>query len=207
MKLSQSRRGFLAVVVAGACLLPTVSSAATIAVGSGPDSSFLVLESPNFGVRTYEVHYTYLPGQQQDGYFLLSQVLSFDSSITANLGNGGTAEVANYFINSFTYNSVIEEGAPDPPYTPYWVHWVSGGKGFQDQPPTYSFNPGVPDPGIWTTGYGISAPFRLITPGSWDALYFSDGNSAPSIAPIPETSSILLALLGSLAIFKRSRNP
>lgn len=199
MKPSQSRRGFfLAVVVAGACLLPSASRAATV-VGTGPDTSYLVLESPNLGVRTYEIHYTYIPSQQQDGYFLLSQVLSFDNTLTVDLGNIGTVEEPNYYINSFTYNSVTELGESDPPYTPYWTQWVAGGEaGYPTASPVAS--------GSWSFGSGISAPFRLIAPGSWDALYFSDGNSLPSVAPIPETSSLLLTLLGSLAVFQRRRN-
>ena len=207
MKLSQSRRGFLAVVIAGVCLLPSVSSATTTVVGTGPDSSFLVLESPNLGVRTYEVRYTYSSGASQDGYFLLGQVIASDANYSISLTNYGSIPAPSYFVNSISYNGTPETNNPLPPdYAPYWVHWVSGGMGYQDPPPTYSFNPGVPTPGIWTTGYGISSPSRLIAPGSWDALFFSDGASAPSIAPIPETSSALLALFGSLVIFKRRRS-
>ena len=199
MKLSQSRRGFLAVVIAGACLLPSVSSAATIVVGTGPDTSYYVLESPNLGVRTYEIHYTYIPSQQQDEFFLLSQVLSYDNTITVNLGNFGTVSAPNYYINSFTFNSVTEEGVSDPPYVPYWVQWVAGGEaGYPTASPVAS--------GSWTFGSGMSSPYRLIAPGSWDARVFSDGSSPPSVAPIPETSSLLLTLLGSLALFQRRRN-
>ncbi len=199
MKLSQSQRGFLLVVLAGTCLLPSVSSAATTVVGTGPDTSYLVLESPNLGVRTYEIHYTYIPSQLQDGYFLLSQALAVDTAITVNLGNIGTMSDPNYYINSFTYQSVAELGNPDPPYTPYWTQWVAGGSaGYPTASPVAS--------GSWSFGSGISAPFRLIAPGSWDALFFSDGNSVPSVAPIPETSSLLLTLLGSLVLFQRRRN-
>jgi hypothetical protein len=200
MKLSQSRRGFLAVVIAGACLLPSVSSAATIVVGTGPDTSFLVLESPNLGARTYEIHYTYNSSASQDAFFLLGQVLTSDANYTLGLTNYGSMMSPNYIVDSISYNGVPETGVSTPPYTPYWAHWVARGEaGF----PTASPKPA----GIWSFGSGISSPYRLIAPDSWDALYFSDGNTAPSVAPIPETSSALLAVLGSLAVFKRRRNP
>ncbi len=196
MKLSQSRRGFLAVVIAGACLLPSVSTAATILVGSGPDTSFLVLESPNLGARTYEIHYTYNASASQDAYFLLSQVVTFDSNYTLDLNNDyGTPSAPNYFLNSINYNSVAEAGAGPL----YWAHWVARG---QAGYPTASPKPA----GTWSFGSGISSPYRLIAPDSWDALYFSNGSSAPSVAPVPETSSALLTLLGSLMIFRRRRN-
>lgn len=199
MKLSQSRRGFLAVVIAGACLLPSISSAATTVVGTGPDTSYYVLQSPNLGVRTYEVRYTYNASLLQDEFFLISQVLAGDTSLTADLDNSfGTLGNPNYLLKSITYNSVTELGVSTPPYTPYWAQWVSGGQaGYPTATPVTS--------GAWTFGSGMSAPYRLIAPGSWDARYFSDGISAPSIAPVPETSSALLAILGSLVAFKRRR--
>lgn len=199
MKLSQPRRGFLAVVIAGVCLLPSISSAATTVVGTGPDTSYYVLQSPNLGVRTYEVRYTYNASLLQDEYFLITQVLAGDTSLTASLDNSfGTPSNPNYLLNSITYNSVTELGVSTPPYTPYWAQWVSGG---QAGYPTAS----AVTSGSWTFGSGMSAPYRLIAPGSWDARYFSDGGSPPSIAPVPETSSALLVILGSLVALKRRR--
>ena len=198
MKSSPSRRGFLLAVLTGVCLLPSASIAAITVLGSGPDSSYLVLESPNLGVRTYEVHYTYNSGGSQDAYFLLSEVLSADPLLTAGIGNFGTPSAPNYFVNSFTFNSVTETSVSSPPYVPYWAQWVSGGQaGYPTALPVAS--------GTWDYGSGISSPYRLIAPGSWDALYYSDGSTAPSVAPIPETSSALLAVLGSLVVFKRHR--
>ncbi|MEX1116239.1 MAG: hypothetical protein WEB53_13380 [Akkermansiaceae bacterium] len=199
MKLNQTRRGFLLAVVAGACLFPSISNAANIIVGTGNDTSYFVLQSTNLGVRTYEVHYTYSPGTSQDGFFLLSQVLALDTSVIASLSNYGTLASPNYFVDSFMYSSVTETSVSSPPYVPYWAHWVSGGEaGFPSASPVAS--------GAWSFGSGISAPYRLIAPGSWDALSYSDGSGAPSVAPIPETSSALLAIIGSLVIFKRRRN-
>lgn len=202
MKSSPSRRGIFLAVLAGVCLFPSVSNAAATVVGSGPDSSFLVLQSPNLGVRTYEVHYTYDSGAFLDGYFLLSEVLSADPLLTAGVGNFGTSSEPNYYVDSFTYNSLTETSASAPPYVPYWAQWVSGGTGFQN--PDYSFNPGAAPAGTWSSGYGIST--HLVTPGSWDALFYSDGNTQPSVVPVPETSSLMLGVVGVLVIFRRRRN-
>jgi len=198
MKLSQSRRGFLLAVLAGACLLPIASNAANIIVGTGSDTSYFVLQSTNLGVRTYEVKYNYNSSVPQDGFFLLDQIRVADSSISFAINNFGSLLAPNYFVDSITFNSVTETGVSAPPFTPYWAQWVSGGAaGFPAASPKPS--------GTWSFGSGISAPYRVIAPGSWDALVFSNGSSAPSVSPIPETSSAALALLGSLVIFKRRR--
>jgi hypothetical protein len=186
MKLSQSRRGFLAVVIAGACLLPSISSAATTVVGTGPDTSYFVLESPNLGLRTYEIRYTFNSTTPQDASFLLDQVLVADSSVTASFLNFGTPTAPNLFVSSFTFNLVTETGGSNP----YWAHWVFGGEaGFPKAEPVTASD--------WVSGSGISSPYRLIAPGSSDALYFSNGSTGPSVAPIPEPSVALVALLGS----------
>jgi hypothetical protein len=198
MKLSQSRRGFLAVVIAGACLLPSISSAAITVVGTGPDSSYFVLESPNIGIRSYEIRYTYSSGTMQDTTFLLSQVLANDSSVTASILNFGSPAVPNLFVNSFTFNLVTETNVSSSPFRPFWAHWVSGGEaGF----PTAVAVSGS----TWVSGSGISSPYRLIAPGSSDALYYSDGNTPPSVAPIPEPSATLIALLGSCLLLASRR--
>jgi hypothetical protein len=197
MKSSPSRRGFLLAVLAGACLLPSVSSAAVTVIGSGPDSSFLVLQSPNLGLRTYEVHYTYNSGNQ-DGYFLLSQVLGSDTSVTSGLTNYGSTLAPNFFTDNFTFGSVTETSAPWGEPGPAWSHWVSGGHaGYPTAAPITS--------GTWVLSSGMSAPYRLIAPGSWDAYYFSDGVATPGVSPVPETSSVVLGVLSSLLLLKRRR--
>jgi hypothetical protein len=198
MKISTSRRGFLLVVLAGACLLPSISNAAVTVVGSGPDSSFLVLQSPNLGIRTYEIHYTYNSGTPLDGYFLLSQVLDSETSITSALLNYGSPSSPNYITDSFTFNSITETSTPWPDPGPAWSHWVSGGQaGFPAATPIAS--------GTWQFGSGMSAPYRVIEPGSWDSFFYSDGMTAPGVSPVPETSSALLGVLGALVIFRRRR--
>jgi hypothetical protein len=201
MKLSQTRRGFLLAVLAGTCLFSSISHAANILVGSGSDISYLVLQSPNLGVRTYEVRYTYNSSSPTDAAFLLAQAKAGDAELNYTLLNYGSPSSPNYFVDTVSLNGTPEAGSTAPPWT-YWTHWVSGGWGYQN--PDFSFNPGAVPFGTWEIGYGISA--RTIQPGSTDALFLSDGNSTPSIAPVPETSSAVLAMLGSLVIFKRRRN-
>lgn len=197
MKPSPFQRGTFLAVAAGVCLFSSVSQAAVTVVGSGNDSSFLVLESPGLGSpRTYEIRYTYASGTGQDAYFLLQQVVAGDASVNVSYANYGTPSAPNYFVNSING----ETNTATPPYL-YWAQWVAGGKGFQN--PDYTYNPGDVADGSWSIGFGISTHF--IEPGSWDALIFSDGNVQPTIAPVPETSSTLLGMLGTCVIFLRRR--
>ncbi len=193
---SKSRRGFLLVAIAGACLLPSASRAAITVVGTGPDSSYLVLESPNLGVRTYEIRYTYNPGSSQDAWFLFSQVVNSDASYVVTKSNYGSPSAPNYFIDSING----ESSTFIAPYL-YWAQWVAGGSGFQN--PDFSYNSGAVPAGSWSIGYGVSTHF--IEPGSWDALVYSEGSTEPSVAPVPETSSLLLAVAGLVVVAVRRR--
>lgn len=198
MLLRKVWQGFLSAAVAGFCLLSSETHAANILVGSGPDTSFFVLESPNLGTRTYEISYTYDVMVMQDGFTLLSSLLSEDSTLTADIANFGSAIEPNFFVNAFTFNDVSEVAVSSSPFVPFWAHWVSGGEaGFPSADPVAS--------GTWTVGSGISAPFRLIEPGSWDALVYSDGSVAPSVAPVPEPSALLMTLTGTLMLLRRRR--
>lgn len=201
MKLSQTRRRFLLAVIAGNCLFPSISHAANIVVGSGSDTSYLILESTNLGVRTYEVHYTYNSSLPTDAAFLLAQAKAGDATLDYTLLNYGSPSAPNYFLDTVSLSGTPEAGSSSPPWT-YWAHWVSGGRGYQN--PDYTFNPGAVSLGNWEIGFGISS--RTIQPGSTDALFLSDGNSSPSVAPVPETSSAVLVILSSVMIFKRRRN-
>lgn len=201
MKLSPSRRGVFLAVLAGYCLSPLVSYAANFIVGSGNDTSYLILESTNLGVRTYEVHYSYNPTTPQNSAFLIAQAVAGDPALGVSLADYPTPQFpVNYFVNYFALNNVQELGSSSPPWT-YWAHWVAGGAGYQDT--NFNYNSGPVDAASWTTSYGIST--HTIQPGSSDSLFLSDGIAAPSAAPIPECSSALLAILGSVIVFKRRR--
>lgn len=198
MKHHNRRSNILRTIVAGICLLPVISCAANIVIGTGNVSSYLVLESGNLGLRTYEVQYDSNSGPH-DAKFLIDMAIAADNTLTATFFNYGTVSNPNYFIDSING----EAGSSSPPWT-WWKQWVAGGAGYEN--PDYSFNPAEPTPGTWTSGYGISAPNRLIAPGSWDALVLSDGSVLPSIAPVPEPSSLLLVSIAALGVFRRRRH-
>ncbi len=173
MKPIQTRRGFFLLAAAGVyCLAAGLTTqAAPIPIGSGPDRSYFVIESPNIGTRTYEIRYTHNPASPRDGAFLLNQIISADSSLSFQIF-GST----NIFVNAITTNGVTESGASAPPWVPYWAHWSAGGAaGFPAATPIDRFS--------WSSGSGLSSPYRAIAPGSWDALVFSDGSTPPATLP------------------------
>jgi hypothetical protein len=199
MKHRQTRRGSLLAALAGLCLHPAISHAAVLTVGTGNDTSFLVLESPNLGSRTYEIRYTYDSGLPQTAKFLIDQVLAAESTLTVAFLNFGTAESPNFFVDSVSLAGIPESGSFAPPWT-FWAHWVAGGLGFMDS--GFNFQPGAPPHNTWVSGFGIST--HTIAPGSWDALVLSDGNSPPAVA-IPEPASVLLVSLASGLLWIRRR--
>ena len=196
MKQTSLRRSFLRLIVAGFCLLPLGIQAANIVLGTGGDTSYVILESGNLGSRTYEIRYDASSGPH-DTKFLLDQILAGDLSLGMAFTNWGTLANPNYALDSITYNSVTESASFTPPFT-YWAQWVAGGEaGYPTAVPVAS--------GSWSYGSGISSPFRIIAPGSWDAFVFSDGSAPPSVLPVPETSSMTLAAAGLLIVIRRRR--
>ncbi|MEM6911273.1 MAG: hypothetical protein AAF555_06780 [Verrucomicrobiota bacterium] len=182
--------------------LPSNTFSAAIAVGSGPDSSFFLIESPNVGQRLYEVSYTHDSENPFDGFFLFESLLNADPELDAIVNNFGTEEAPNIFLDTITFNSVSESN--DFSSGLFWAHWVAGGQVGQTQSlggPVDSFLD-VPDQ-EWTFGSGVSAPFRFIEPGSYDAFTF-DSDSNPSFV-IPEPSSLALLLPSGLLLLRRRR--
>jgi hypothetical protein len=192
MKPTTARRGIL-LATAGVFLAPILAGASTIVIGSGPDISYFLLESPNLGQRHYEIYYTYNSSDPQDGAFLLQQIAASDSSVAIAIFGG-----SNIYVDSITFNGITEQGLQMPPFEPYWAHWVAGGQaGFPSAEPIAN--------DVWSQGSGLSGPFRFIAPGSADALKFSDFTTPPTSSPIPEPSAVLLAGLGLITIVRRSR--
>lgn len=200
MKL-RKRVAALAVILSG-CLATPTTLGATIDIGSGPENSHFVLESPNLGIRTYQIHYGdggAPPPSPLDGYGLLSLILAFEPDLTATFFNFGTAESSNYIVNELTYKGVTETNNSTEPWVPSWTHWVAGGEaGFPSAEPIAGDS--------WLSGFGISAPYRLVASGSWDALVFADFTTPPSGRPIPEPQGLLLLVLGSLLLGGRRRH-
>jgi len=186
------RRLQVVVALAGATF---TAQAALYEAGTGPDTSYLILESPNIGLREYAVHYTYDPAVPMGSYDLLKIVEAAEPRFS--ILNGGSEE--NAYIASITWDGVTEAGNNSPPYTPYWSQWVAGGQAGAEFDFPWGPAP-VPVPGdSWSYGSGISAPYRIIEPGSNDALVYGDG-SAPSLAPTPEPGVLLLAGLALPAL-------
>lgn len=172
MKPTHTRRGCFLAAAGMLCLSSPfpIQAAAPIPIGTGPDRSFFVIESPNIGTRTYQIHYTHDPASPKDGAFLLNQIAGSDSSLAFQIF-GST----NIFVNAVTFNGVTETGASAAPWVPFWAHWCAGGgAGFPSAQPISSFS--------WTSGSGLSWPYRAIAPGSWDGLIFSDGATSPTVA-------------------------
>ncbi len=186
-------RAFAAIVLTLILAVPGLS-AAVIDIGNGAQTYHFVLESPNIGVRQYAVH---LDGAT-DAYDLIYAVSAEDAAISMSITNWGSPTQPNYFVNSITYNGVTEANTTSSPWVPSWGHWVSGGQaGYPTASPVVS--------GTWSSGSGISSPYRLVELGSWDALVYGDSTTQPSVVPVPEPSVALLLGAGLLAIARRRR--
>ena len=184
----------LAVALSGWSLTPAAMAAVTINIGSGPETSSFVLESPEVGIRTYHIHYGGGTPAPADGYALFASILGADAAITATVFNFGSAEAPNYIVNDISFNSGIPEvNTAVDPWSPSWTHWVAdGGAGFPTATPIAADS--------WINGSGLSAPYRTLVPGSWDALVYSDYVTAPSVAPVPEPAGAVLLGLTAIAI-------
>jgi len=195
------RRAALA-ALASLSLFTSASRGQTI-VGTGTSSSFLVIEAGVFGAPlVFEYRYTETPGLDLDTHVLLTAVDAADPDLEFSFVNFGS-DSPSYFLDSITYNGTTLTNTPFPDVGPFWFQSVSGGlAGFPTGEPIAS--------GTWSDGSGLSIPFRTIQPGSWDGFVYGDFGDYPSIAPVPEVSSLIL-LWGGLAavvffIRRRKRN-
>ncbi|MCW1911950.1 hypothetical protein OJ996_00085 [Luteolibacter sp. GHJ8] len=187
-----------ALALASVLSLMGAAEAATIVLGSGSDSAFYVLESPNIGTRTYEIRFTHNEADPLDGWDLLQVVDSYESDLSVQAFNFGSEEAPNWFVNAITWMGITETSNSDEPYVPSWTQWVSGGEaGWPSASPIAS--------GTWTSGSGLSSPFRVIEPGSWEALKFSDFTTVPTVTPVPEPSALMLAFCGMAFFIRRRR--
>ena len=192
-KMKTSAFGLLLAVMGG-LITQTTSGFGQIQVGTGPDSSFLVIEAVSFGAPlVYQWNYTYNPAAPYSTATMLDAVDAASVELTLTI-YGGT------FLNAITYSGTTLTNAFAPPYSPFWAQWVSGGT---------SGDPLVAKPsGVWSEGYGIAS--RALAPGSWDGFIFNgEYNSVspwnvisaqPSVAPVPETSSLILLVFGGLLL-------
>ncbi|MCX6970791.1 MAG: PEP-CTERM sorting domain-containing protein [Verrucomicrobia bacterium] len=171
-----------------------------IQVGSGPDSSFLVVEAAAFGAPlVYQWNYTYNVSAPPSTADMITAVDLVSLELNFTILYSGT------FLDSIEHSSLTLTNASSYPYSPFWAQWVSGGT---------SGSPLVAKPsGVWSAGYGIT--YRELAPGSWDGFIFNgvyDSNPpydvislAPSVAPVPESSSLILLTGAILLLLIRAR--
>jgi hypothetical protein len=190
-------------ILAAISLLAGSTEAQWVDIGSGPDTSYLVIESPNdpsflAAPLQFAIHYTFDTVSPQDGYWLLQEAIAFDASLSAVINNFGSPSEPNYFMNSMTYDLVTLTNTVLPATGPYWQQWVAGGEaGFPTASPVPSNS--------WTLGSGISAPYRALAPGSTDGFVFAEASTSPSVSPVPEPSSFLLLVAATVLLIYATR--
>ena len=193
-------RNLLAAVAILAAAASVPAQTLTGTYGTGPDTSYLVIQAADFGAEPlwYAFNYTYEPGNPLDGYAMLSTVVAGDPLLDAVILNFGTVSAPNYFLDSLTYNSLTLTNTGAPTFSPYWAQWVSGGEaGYPTAVPIAS--------GTWEFGSGSSAPSRYLAPNAWDGYIFNDGSAAPDITPVPEPQSLWLVVVAGGALAGTAR--
>ena len=192
--------------------------------GEGLDVSYALIEADAFGDEpiVFQYRYDFDTSSPLDAYALLTAIDSAAPELTLGFINFGDEEFPNYFLNSITYGTTTLTNTPFPLIGPFWAQWVRGGQaGFLELLP-------VP-PSEWQFGSGISYPYRVVEPGSWDGFVFSQESRPPSdvqlvdpnpipepgspgsvppvgVNPVPERGSSLLLLVGgtvALWLFRR----
>ncbi len=169
---------------------------AQVLVGSGTTSSYLVIESADFGTPlVYEFRYNYDPLSPLTTSDMLIAVDFAAADLSFELLYGGA------FLNSVTYLSLTLTNSVVEPYSPFWAQWVSSGESGVPLAP-------MPD-NVWSEGFGPMN--RTLEPGSWDGFIFNGEygpppnyaviSAPPSVAPIPEPSTVVLLGLSTAGIF------
>ncbi len=192
MKKSLLRKLFVASTLAVAA--PAATLTAQTIVGSGPDTALFVIEAASFGgPLSYEYRFDLTATPNIDSYQAFFDIDAADANLSivyTNFpqGNGDP----NFFVNSITYQGVTLTNTTGDEFQPFWFQSVSGGRSGFPTADTISA-------GDWQDGSGISSPFRFLADGSSDGLVYGDFGDAPSIAPIPEPSTITLLVLAGIA--------
>lgn len=181
-------------------LFGVASGFGQIQVGTGPDSSFLVIEAAAFGAPlVYQWNYTHNPSLPYTTAEMITAVDVFSLELNFTVLYSGT------FLDAIEYSSLTLTNAAAFPYSPFWAQWVSGGT---------SGDPLAAKPaGVWSSGYGIT--YRELAPGSWDGFVYNglyDSNppydvisAPPSLAPVPEPTALSLLALVFLLLTLRAK--
>lgn len=174
-------------------------ASAQVLVGTGTNSSYLVIEADDFGAPlTFEYLYDYNPADPFDTYTMMVAIDAAVADLSFTYINYGTLDEPNYILDAVTYQSITLTNTAFPAVGPFWAQWVAGGQaGFPVAEPVAS--------GSWGFGSGISEPYRYVEPGSWDGFIFNEGSAAPSVSPVPEPGSAVLLTAAMAVIFLRRR--
>lgn len=140
----------------------------------------------------------------EDMFFAVSETDSRFGGVGTS--NWGTVENPDYFVDSIGYdltgdssNDHYQEGWWDSDtYTGEW----------------WSYHTYDEDTNPWAAGQTWESPSngmsgRQLSNGSWDGWYFTDGSggspSSPTAAAIPEPSTFIMVILGTLILYWRRR--
>jgi hypothetical protein len=186
---------------AGFSFTPTHAQTITATVGTGANTSYVLIEAADFGSPLiFAYQYDYNPANPFNTSTMLSAIDAALPQLSFAYLNYGTEEEPNVFIDAVTWEGLTLTNTPAPEFSPYWVQWVSGGQaGYPEAEP-------IPA-GIWGYASGISSPYRIVEPGSWDGFTYNDGFSTPSIDPVPEPAAAVLVLAATSAFVLRRRRP
>ena len=176
--------------------------AALLTIGSGPDTSYFTLETPNVGLRQYAIRYEAASAGPAGGTFLLDLIDARDPAISFVILDFGSPSQPNEFFSSLTFNGVTENNDFSPGGSTF-THWVAGGEA--GAAGLGAPAPAPMDPDTWELGAGLSVNFRLLADGSNDALVFAPSQTQPSVAPLPEPSSAILMCLGLAFLVTRRK--
>jgi len=184
-------RSLLAAAALGAMLLvPSVTEAAPIAVGSGSNTAELTFNWYDGSLEQVVVYDVSFGDGSIDGFDLSQIAGNNDADLSLTWSNFGTETDPNYFLDIASYDTgsgtVTGDGATfDSETAPenFWHQWVD-----------------LDGSGDWSLGSGASA--TTITDGDRQGWVFGSDSEPTSV---PEPASVALIGLGAAAMFTRRR--
>ena len=206
MLIKRILEGFFLLLILIAPIFPHHSQAAVlsgtspnyIAVGTGPDTSYLVIdESTLFAAPlVFEYHYSNDPNNSLTGFDLLEAIAA---DHTSGLGIGMTSTLWGNQLQAITYqgNTITAVNGSRIASGSYWSYYVAGGL----ENDGYST---IPDPTQWSYA-NVGSDSRIISNGSIDgwtlASYVNFGyNPSDSIDVSPSVSIAAVPEIGSKAL-------